>query len=132
MTEDELKEKKLISELAFAANGLLVRGAFFWFLVRMFGVRWSFYYSLMMAVSPVLCFTSFSSFDLYRSWRGREYYREFFVIVKSWVVTIGILLLYFFMFKVSEKYSRSVILSWVFTYLFLVFAIHFGVIPGMS
>lgn len=74
-----------------------------------------------------MSFAGFSSFDPYRSWRVREYYRDLFVIVKSWVVTIGILLLYFFVFNVSERYSRSVILSWVFTYPFLVFTIHLGV-----
>ncbi|BHH82994.1 undecaprenyl-phosphate galactose phosphotransferase WbaP [Desulforhopalus sp. 52FAK] len=49
---------------------------------------------------------------------------EFLVILKAWGAVIGLLLFYFFIFKISIAYSRVVILIWSITTPFLIFIIH--------
>ena len=64
------------------------------------------------------------SFQLYRSWRGWKYYREFLVIIKAWGTVVGVLLLYFFIFKISDAYSRVVFIAWSTISPLLIFVSH--------
>ncbi len=96
-------------------------------LVRLYGVPWTHYYTYLEILTFVLCFISFGSFQLYRSWRGWKYYREFFVILKAWGTVIGVLLFYFFIFKISWTYSRAVFLFWGVTTPILLFCCHLAV-----
>jgi len=93
-------------------------------LVLWYRVPWSPYYTRLLFITFILCFVSFQSFQLYRSWRGRRYFIEFLVIFKAWAAVIGILLFYFFIFKISHAYSRVVFLVWSITMPFLLFLIH--------
>jgi putative colanic acid biosysnthesis UDP-glucose lipid carrier transferase len=97
---------------------------FMWLLVRLYNVPWSTYYSWFLVVIFVVCFLSFQYFQLYRSWRGWKYYREFLVIVKAWAAVVGFLLFYFFIFKISEAYSRAVFMVWSFLSPVLIFVSH--------
>ena len=81
-------------------------------LVFWYRVPWSPYYTRLVIITFILCFISFQSFQLYRSWRGWKYILEFLTILKAWVAVIGLLLFYFFVFKISIAYSRVVILIW--------------------
>ncbi len=93
-------------------------------LVIWYRVPWSPYYTRLMFIVFVLCFITFQSFQLYRSWRGWKYFREFLVILKAWGAVVGILLFYFFVFKISEAYSRVTILIWSMTTPVLIFIVH--------
>ncbi len=104
---------------------LLVAG-YLWVLVHWYQVPWSFYYTRMEVLAFLLCMVSFNSFELYRSWRGWKFYLEFYVILKAWGAVIGVLLFYFFIFKISEAYSRVVFLIWSTTTPFMIFCIHVG------
>ncbi len=49
---------------------------------------------------------------------------EFFVILRAWGMVVGILLFYFFVFKISHAYSRVVFLIWSIITPFLIFLVH--------
>lgn len=93
-------------------------------LVAWYRVPWSPYYNKLILITFILTFVSFQSFQLYRSWRGWKFFLEFLVILKAWGAVIGLLLFYFFIFKISIAYSRVVILIWSITTPFLIFIIH--------
>ena len=97
---------------------------FLWVLVKLYQVPWSPYYTWLEVVAFVVSFLSFRSFQLYRSWRGWKFYLEFFVIVKAWGTVVGFLLFYFFIFKISEAYSRVVFIAWSLITPLLIFASH--------
>ncbi|MDW7773151.1 MAG: sugar transferase [Desulfobulbaceae bacterium] len=97
---------------------------FLWLLVKLYQVPWSTYYTWLEVVAFVVSFLSFQSFQLYRSWRGWKYYLEFIVIVKAWGTVVGTVLFYFFIFKISEAYSRVVFLAWSLATPFLIFISH--------
>ena len=97
---------------------------FLWLCVTLYKVPWSPYYTRLEWIVLAASFLSFHSFQLYRSWRGWKYYREFLVIIKAWAVVIGVLLSYFFLFKISEAYSRVVFIAWSTTTPFLIFLTH--------
>ena len=98
--------------------------AFLWLLVHLYQVPWSRYYNWLELVVFAVSFLSFHYFQLYRSWRGWKFYREFFVIVQAWSTVIGFLLFYFFIFKISEGYSRVVFIIWSIATPFLIFFSH--------
>ncbi len=98
--------------------------AFLWALVKLYGVPWSVYYTRLEIIVFLVSFVSFHSFQLYRSWRGWKYYREFLVIVKAWGSVVGFLLFYFFIFKISEAYSRVVFLAWSLITPLMIFVSH--------
>jgi putative colanic acid biosysnthesis UDP-glucose lipid carrier transferase len=93
-------------------------------LVFWYRVPWSPYYTQLVLITFVLCFITFQSFQLYRSWRGWKYFLEFIVILKAWGTVVGLLLFYFFVFKISVAYSRVAILIWSITTPLLIFVIH--------
>lgn len=100
---------------------------FLWLYVWLYGVPWTPYYTRLMILLFIGSFVSFHSFQLYRSWRGWKYYREFLVILQAWGAVIGFLLFYFFFFKISIAYSRTVFLLLSLTTPFLIFLSHFFV-----
>jgi exopolysaccharide biosynthesis polyprenyl glycosylphosphotransferase len=98
--------------------------AFLWILVHWYEVPWSQYYTWLELVAFVISFISFQYFQLYRSWRGWKFYREFIVIVQAWSTVVGFLLFYFFIFKISEGYSRAVFILWSLATPFVIFCSH--------
>ncbi|NLZ16280.1 MAG: sugar transferase [Desulfobulbaceae bacterium] len=98
-----------------------------WALTTLYDVIWSTYYTRLLVVVFVLCFCLFHNFQLYRSWRGWKYYKELFVILRAWAAVVAALLAYFFLFKISEAYSRAVIIVWSLTTPFILFMAHLAV-----
>ena len=95
-----------------------------WLSVEIHQVPWSeFYYSLAVG-SFILCFLSFYSVKLYRPWRGIKLYKELFAILKAWMIFASIILSIFFLFKISDQYSRLVITSWLAASPFTIFLMH--------
>ncbi len=93
-------------------------------LVYWYRVPWSEHYTRLVIITFVLCLVTFQSFQLYRSWRGWKFYKEFYVIIRAWATIVGLLLFYFFIFKISVAYSRVVFLIWSTTTPILVFLLH--------
>ncbi len=97
---------------------------FLWVLVHWYRVPWNYFYTYLLWLSFGLSLLSFQYFQLYRSWRGWKFYLEFLVIAKAWGAVIGVLLFYFFIFKISHAYSRVVFLIWSIVTPFLLFIVH--------
>ncbi|MGD9506662.1 MAG: sugar transferase [Syntrophobacteraceae bacterium] len=93
-------------------------------MVWAYAVPWSTHYSYLVTASFALCFATFYSFQLYRPWRSNGIYREFLVILKAWGVVVGAILSAFFVFKVSDYYSRVSVLAWFVATPLVVFATH--------
>lgn len=124
MLSTNLREQSsLIARFLHLFDCLLAVG-FLWVLVIWYRVPWSPHYSRLIIIAFILCFISFQSFQLYRSWRGWKFFLEFLVILKAWAAVIGLLLFYFFIFKISAAYSRLVILIWSISTPFLIFTLH--------
>lgn len=117
------EQSSLIARLLHLFDCLLVIG-YLSLLVVWYRVPWSPYYTRLVIITFILCFVSFQSFQLYRSWRGWKYFLEFLVIIKAWSAVVGLLLFYFFIFKISEGYSRVVVLIWSLSTPFLIFLLH--------
>lgn len=100
---------------------------YLWLLVQWYQVEWSVYYTRLEIIAFVLSFISFQSFQLYRSWRGWKFYIQFLYIVRAWGFVIGVLLFYFFLFKISIAYSRVVFLIWSTTTPLILFVIHLSI-----
>jgi exopolysaccharide biosynthesis polyprenyl glycosylphosphotransferase len=98
--------------------------AVLWVLVHLYRVPWNLYYTYLEVIAFVVCFVSFHSFQMYRSWRGWKYFLEFLVILKAWSTVVGCLLFYFFIFKISEAYSRAVFMIWSVSMPILIFLLH--------
>ncbi|MGI6639702.1 MAG: sugar transferase [Desulfobulbus sp.] len=98
-----------------------------WLITMLYGVAWSVYYTRLLVIVFVLCFCFFYNFQLYRSWRGWKYCKEFFAITRAWAGVIAALLAYFFLFKISEAYSRVVLLAWSLVTPFVLFLSHLAV-----
>jgi putative colanic acid biosynthesis UDP-glucose lipid carrier transferase len=95
-----------------------------WLSVKINPVPWSEFYSSLALGSFILCFLSFYSVKLYRPWRGIQLYKELLVILKAWGIFASIILSIFFLFKISDQYSRLVIASWLVVSPFVIFSIH--------
>lgn len=120
------QSSSFIYKLLHALDCSLVCG-FLWLLVLWYNVPWSPYYTWLEIIVFAACAISFQYFQLYRSWRGWKLYLEFFVILKAWAAVVGFLLFYFFLFKVSEGYSRVVFILWSLTTPLLIFFSHLAV-----
>ena len=117
------EQSSLIARLLHLFDCLLAVG-YLSLLVIWYRVPWSPYYTRLVVITFILCFISFQTFQLYRSWRGWHYFIEFLTILKAWAAVIGLLLFYFFIFKISIAYSRVVILIWSTTTPLLIFFLH--------
>ena len=83
-----------------------------WLLAVLYEVDWSLHYTRLLWIVFGLCFVFFHYFQMYRSWRGWKYHKEFLVILRAWAAVLASVLSYFFLFKISEFYSRAVFLMW--------------------
>lgn len=119
------EQSSLMARLLHIFDCLMVVG-YLWGLLSWFHVPWSVYYTRLAVLTGCCAFISFQSYQLYRSWRGWKFFLEFIVIFKAWATVVGILLFYFFLFKISHAYSRFVILIWSLTTPFLIFVLHSG------
>ncbi len=124
MLSTNLREQSsLMARVLHLVDCLLVIGCLF-ALTHWYRVPWTEHYTRLAIITFCLCLFFFQSFQLYRSWRGWKFYLEFFVIIKAWAAVIGILLFYFFVFKISIAYSRAVFLIWSLSMPLLLFLVH--------
>jgi len=97
---------------------------YMWLLLAWYRVPWSPYYTRFAVITFILCLIIFQSFQLYRSWRGWKFFQEFLVILRAWATVVGMLLFYFFVFKISHAYSRLIFLVWSISTPVLLFVFH--------
>ena len=124
MLSTNLREQSSIMARVLHLVDCLVVVGYLFALVSWYRIPWSIYYSRLVVITFILCLISFQSFQLYRSWRGWKFYTEFFSILKAWGTVIGVLLFYFFIFKISEGYSRVVFMIWSISTPLLIFLLH--------
>jgi len=93
-------------------------------LVFWYQVPWSIHYTRICWIVFFACFISFQSFQLYRSWRGWSFFSELICLLKAWSAVFGLLLFYFFLFKIAEAYSRVVFMVWMIMTPVLIFILH--------
>ncbi len=117
------EQSSLIARFLHIFDCLLVVG-YLWGLVCWSGVPWSTYYTRLAIIAGIASFIAFQSYQLYRSWRGWKFFLEFIVILKAWGTVVGLLLFYFFLFKISHAYSRFIFLVWSLSTPFLIFVLH--------
>lgn len=122
----ERKHTSLLRFLLYALDSAAVV-AFLWVLLWLYGVEISEkyqYYCYLSVFTSIYCFSVFSAFSIYRSWYGMRLYREFVLIAKVWSTAVGLTLLLFYALKVSEDFSRLVILMWFGLCPMLIFLLH--------
>jgi len=86
--------------------------------------QWSAYYIFLEASSFIACFVSFHAFSIYRSWRGKDFYKEFTAILFAWGTVVGAVLFGIFMTKTSDRFSRVVLIAWFFASPLAIFLAH--------
>lgn len=126
MLSTNLREQSSIMARILHIVDCVVVVVYLWGLLVWYRVPWTPYYSRFAFITIVLCLVTFQSFQLYRSWRGWKFFQEFLVILRAWGTVIGVLLFYFFIFKISNAYSRVVFLIWSLTTPLLLFFLHVG------
>ena len=124
MLSTNLREQSSFIVRCFHLLDCLLVVGYLWLLVVWYRVPWSPYYTRLEMITFILCLIAFQSFQLYRSWRGWRFYIEFLYILRAWITVAGLLLFYFFIFKISHAYSRVVFMIWSTTTPLLLFAVH--------
>lgn len=79
----------------------------------LFNVSWSTYYNNAAITSSLLYYFTARNNRLYASWRGQPMMSEVKTVIKLWITVILAMLCIAFAFKVSEEYSRKVMLIWM-------------------
>ena len=124
MLSTNLREQSsIMARLLHVIDCIVVIG-YLWILLFWYRVPWTPYYTRFAILTTVLCLVTFQSFQLYRSWRGWKFFQEFLVILRAWGTVIGLILFYFFVFKISHAYSRVVFLIWSLSTPLLLFIMH--------
>lgn len=131
-----LNERKHTSYLRLLLYALdsIAAVAFLWVLLWLYGVEISEkfqYYWYLSVFTLIYCFSVFSAFSIYRSWYGMRLYREFVLIAKGWSTDVGLTLLLFYALKISEHFSRFVILMWFGLTPLLIFLLHVSARYGL-
>ena len=124
MLSTNLREQSSIMARLLHLVDCVVVVAYLWLLLVWYRVPWTPYYTRFAIITVVLCLVTFQSFQLYRSWRGWKFFQEFLVIARAWSTVVGVLLFYFFVFKISHAYSRVVFLMWSVSTPVLLFVLH--------
>jgi exopolysaccharide biosynthesis polyprenyl glycosylphosphotransferase len=124
MLSANLREQSSVMVRILHLLDIAVVGGYLWLLLAWYRVPWNFYYTRFLFITLTLCLISFQSYQLYRSWRGWKFYQEFLAIAKAWGTVVGVLLFYFFIFKISHAYSRVVFMIWSLSTPLLLFCLH--------
>jgi len=124
MLSTNLREQSSIMARLLHLIDCFVVVGFLRLLLIWYRVPWTPYYTRFAIITFGLCLVTFQSFQLYRSWRGWKFFQEFTVILRAWATVVGLLLFYFFVFKISHAYSRVIFLIWSLATPVLLFSMH--------
>lgn len=81
-------------------------------------------YKDLALLAFLLSFLTFHYSGLYKPWRGQNYLGEFKAILAGWLAMVGQILLLLFVFKVAQRYSRFVLMSWFIITPLVLFVLH--------
>jgi exopolysaccharide biosynthesis polyprenyl glycosylphosphotransferase len=81
-------------------------------------------YKDLALLSFLLSFLTFHYSGLYKPWRGQNFFSEFKAILTGWLAMAGLILLLLFVFKVAQRYSRFVLMSWFIITPMILFLLH--------
>lgn len=84
-------------------------------------------YALLACFAALLLVMTFDVLGVYRSWRGVSLVQQGGTVFLGWALTWGLLLLFLFLFKESERYSRWWMGGWALSALLLLLLVRFGV-----
>lgn len=119
-----LKERSsFLIKILNAIDSLMVV-SILWIFVNRHKIEWTEYYSYLAVGSFIVSFFFFYSVKLYRPWRGIKLYKEFIAILKGWALIVGTIFSLFFILKISNSFSRAVIISWIISSPFVIFFSH--------
>lgn len=69
---------------------------------------------LYIAIAGMVLFRFFAEYyEVYNTWRGESFHREVRRIAFSWFSVVAILLVFLYLSKLSEPYSRKVLALWI-------------------
>ena len=91
-----------------------------------FGKAFQDHYAGAAALTFGLFYLFAENSDLYRSWRGAALHQEVMRILTSWAGVVALTLLIAFALKVSERYSRLVISTWILLAPLFIISWHIG------
>ena len=87
----------------------------FWLVVELSGTSWNFHYGWFL-LATVLLYNFFAEFhEVYHDWRDEPMYKEAARVSMAWFSAIGALIIFAFITKTSEEFSRWVITTWMLT-----------------
>ena len=81
---------------------------------NVYGIAIDVHYHLLGLIGSTTYLLSAELFWIYRSWRAGTSKELLFYTVVSWVVSAVIVLVYLFLTKTSEDYSRIAVVGWLF------------------
>lgn len=82
------------------------------------------HYQVLMIIAGLGSIFIFNLSGLYQPRRGQDYFSEFLVILRAWLLVVGLVLLTLFVLKTAQKYSRAVLLMWFLLTPLIIFGIH--------
>ncbi|MBN1226264.1 MAG: sugar transferase [Deltaproteobacteria bacterium] len=93
-------------------------------LVILYIGEWTERYELLGLLAFFMSMLIFHYMGLYNPWRGQGYVNEFKIIMSSWLIMMCLIFFLLFVFKVSERYSRFVLMLWLISTPLLHFMFH--------
>ena len=84
-------------------------------------------YADLSLIAFVFSILIFHFVGLYRPWRGQHHLNEFRTILTGWIAFVCILMMLLFIFKISDNYSRFVLISWFIITPIILFLLHVGI-----
>jgi exopolysaccharide biosynthesis polyprenyl glycosylphosphotransferase len=80
--------------------------------IYLYGITWSRFYTILVVCVFFLSVFVFDSYEVYRSIRNDDLFKEAVLITRAWAVIVAVVVFSLFSFGVSKEYSRVSLYSW--------------------
>lgn len=80
-----------------------------------YNLEWVTRYQNLALFSGLLILATNQFNGLYHSWRGRSLFQGSKILIKSWLLVFAILIIFAFVMKITEHYSRFILGIWFIT-----------------
>jgi len=100
-------------------SDILIPAVLLYLLALCFARPWGGVDAVLGIVSGLLFSVLSHLFGAYENWRGRSIIESLQIVFKAWIATLAVLVVFFFLLKVSDLFSRVLIMTWSFTGLFV-------------
>lgn len=105
------KHHSLLASMHQLADVLIIWGILA-AIVNMASVRWEVCYQIAAFFSSLCYHILGHKNGLYSSWRGQSLWQEVKAIYKTWLLTLGGLLIVSFLFDLTEEFGGAVMVAW--------------------